>query len=128
LAEAMLYDRMCVGGGWNCGNPMVYGVPGEAQVSTTAWALLALRHHIKRLENQLSVQWLEQAWPKMLSPASLAIAHLALDACGRDTADLGLALRKAFDDSEARWNIQTAAWATLALCGSRTWLPSSSMQ
>lgn len=126
LAEAMLYDRMCAGGGWNCGNPMVYGVPGEAQVSTTAWALLALRRHVKRRENQLSVQWLEQAWPKMLSPASLAVAHLALDACGRDSADLGLALRKAFDTSETPWNIPSAAWATLAVGGSRNWLPSDS--
>jgi hypothetical protein len=23
-AKSMLYDRMCPGGGWNCGNPMVY--------------------------------------------------------------------------------------------------------
>ena len=35
IGEAMLYDRMCPGGGWNCGNPMVYGVPGEPQVSST---------------------------------------------------------------------------------------------
>ena len=87
LAEAMLYDRMCPGGGWNCGNPMVYGVPGEPQVGTTAWALLALRQHADRHENQLSMQWLEQAWPKMQSPASLAMAHLALDACGREQHD-----------------------------------------
>jgi len=128
LAEAMLYDRMCDGGGWNCGNPMVYGVPGEPQVGTTAWALLALRHYVDRPENQLSVQWLEQAWPKMPSPASLALAHLALDAYGRENADLGLALRKALEASETPWDVPTAAWATLALCGSRNWLPSSSMQ
>jgi len=28
LAERMLYDRACPGGGWNTGNPSVYGVPG----------------------------------------------------------------------------------------------------
>jgi len=128
FAEAMLYDRMCEGGGWNCGNPMVYGVPGEPQVSTTAWALLALRRHAERPENQRSVQWLEQAWPKVPSPTSLALAHLALNASGRGSADLGTALRKALNDSEMPWNVPTAAWATLALCGSRNWLPSGPKQ
>jgi len=28
LAERMLYDRMCPRGGWNSGNPLVYGVAG----------------------------------------------------------------------------------------------------
>ena len=124
LAEAMLYDRMCPGGGWNCGNPMVYGVPGEPQVGTTAWALLALRQNAGRDENQLSIRWLEQAWPKMQSVASLAMAHLALDAYGRESRELGMALRKALDVSETHWNVATTAWATLALCGSRNWLPS----
>src|SRR5579862_62909 len=124
LAEAMLYDRMCPGGGWNCGNPMVYGVPGEPQVGTTAWALLALRQYGDRQENQLSMRWLEQAWPKMQSVASLAMADLALDACGRESSELKMALRKALDASETPWNVATTAWATLALCGSRNWLPS----
>jgi Prenyltransferase and squalene oxidase repeat len=123
LAEAMLYDRMCPGGGWNCGNPMVYGVPGEPQVGTTAWALLALRQHAGRSENQLSVQWLEQTWPKIQSVASLAMARLALDACGRNRAELGTAVREALSASESPWNVSTVAWASLALCGSRNWLP-----
>ena len=46
----MLYDRMCPGGGWNCGNPMVYGVPGEALIVPTVWALLALRDEPKKTE------------------------------------------------------------------------------
>lgn len=28
LAERMLFDRMCPGGGWNSGNPLVYSVAG----------------------------------------------------------------------------------------------------
>ena len=43
LAIALLYDRMCPGGGWNCGNPRVYGVDGDALVLPTCWALLCLR-------------------------------------------------------------------------------------
>lgn len=41
--KALLCDRMCRGGGWNCGNPMVYGVPGDPSIPQTVWALLALR-------------------------------------------------------------------------------------
>src|SRR5258707_417692 len=43
LAISLLYDRMCPGGGWNCGNPRVYGVDGDPLVLPTCWALLALR-------------------------------------------------------------------------------------
>jgi len=42
LAELMLYDRMCPGGGWNSGNPLVYGVAGVPRIGPTAWALVAL--------------------------------------------------------------------------------------
>ena len=59
IGEAMLFDRMCPGGGWNCGNPMVYGVPGEPQVSSSVWALLALREHPERPEVQKSLEWLQ---------------------------------------------------------------------
>lgn len=125
LATAMLYDRMCPGGGWNCGNPMVYGVPGEPQIGTTAWALLALRHHPDRTENQQSLQWLEQAWPKIKSPASLAVACLALKAYGRDTAPLLANLRDRLENEEMPLTVQTAAWAALALRGQQDWLPAS---
>src|SRR5262244_362234 len=58
LAEGMLYDRMCSGGGWNCGNPQVYGIAGEPLVVPTVWALLALRNQAERSENVLSLDWL----------------------------------------------------------------------
>src|SRR5438876_464221 len=56
LAESLLRDRMCPGGGWNCGNPRVYGVAGEPLVLPTAWALLALRAHPERPENVMSLE------------------------------------------------------------------------
>jgi len=123
LAEAMLYYRMCPGGGWNCGNPRVYGVAGEPQIGTTAWALLALRHNPDRAENQLSLQWLEQARVKIKSPASLALACLALQAYRRDTVQLTIGLREELERSETSLNIPTAAFGALALCGNENWLP-----
>ena len=83
LGEAMLYDRMCPGGGWNSGNPMVYGVPGERRVGPTAWALLALKDYAHRAGNQQSLQWLEDVYEQVAGPASLALANLCLEAYGR---------------------------------------------
>src|SRR5665213_3516834 len=53
LAEAMLYDRMCPGGGWNSGNSEVYGVAGEPLIGPTVWALLSLQGYRDRSENQM---------------------------------------------------------------------------
>jgi hypothetical protein len=43
LGLEMLLDRVCVGGGWNSGNSIVYGVPLRPHVEETAIALLALQ-------------------------------------------------------------------------------------
>lgn len=83
LGEAMLYDRMCPGGGWNSGNPLVYGVPGERRVGPTAWALLALKDNQTRAENLQSLLWLEEAYDQIVGPASLVLAKLCLEAYGR---------------------------------------------
>ena len=44
----MLLDRVCLGGGWNSGNSVVYGVPLPAHVEATAIALLALQDEERR--------------------------------------------------------------------------------
>ena len=114
LAELMLYDRMCPGGGWNCGNPLVYGVAGEPLVIPTVWALLALRNQPQRSENILSLDWLEKNVANMHGPGSFALARLCLEACGRkwpsDAPDLGDFHQK----NEFLRNVQIAAWISLA--------------
>jgi len=45
LGAAMLLDRACPEGGWNAGNPVVYGVPLRPHIDATAIALAALRFH-----------------------------------------------------------------------------------
>ena len=72
FGEALLYDRMCAGGGWNCGNPEVYGVAGEPLVIPTTWALLALRRYPQRRENVESLAWMERNFTKIQAPASYA--------------------------------------------------------
>ena len=126
LGEGMLYDRMCPGGGWNCGNPMVYGVPGEPQVSSTVWALLALREHSERPEVQKSLHWLEMNLKSIRSPGSLALALIAMNAYGRSDPGLAESLRKMYEEQEIMRNVPEVAWAVLALSETQKWLQQKS--
>lgn len=115
LAEAMLYDRMCPGGGWNCGNPLVYGVAGEPVVISTVFALLALRHQPERSQNVFSLNWLENNVPKIQGLGSLALARLCLDAYGRAWPEDAPDFRGLYEKSESLQSIETLAWCGVAL-------------
>lgn len=122
LGEAMLRDRMCPGGGWNCGNPVVYGVPGIPQVSSTAWGLLALNEHPEWPEVQKSLAWLEDHSNAIRSPGSMALALLALNVYGRPDGGLPQSLQSVYEKGDFPWNVQEVAWAVLALCQNQNWL------
>ena len=115
LAERMLFDRMCPGGGWNSGNPLVYGVGGVPRIGPTAWALLALRDHSGRAEIQMSLQWLEGAYGAIHGAASLAMAHRCLAAYGRRVPPLAPALAEPYSHNHFFGNVLTIAWVILAL-------------
>jgi len=122
LAEKMLYDRMCPGGGWNCGNPMVYGIPGEPLVGPTVWALLALRAHPDREENRISIAWLAQNWAKIQSPGSLALAHIGLGAYGKQVPEIRAALHAFYAQGEFARSVPAVAWTALAMSEKMNWL------
>lgn len=122
LGEAMLRDRMCPGGGWNCGNPVVYGVPGVPQVSSTAWGLLALREHPEWPEVQRSLSWLQDHLKSIQSPGSLALALIAMSAYGRPGEELQQSLQSLYENKDLLLNVQEVAWAALALCQDQNWL------
>ena len=115
LGERMLYDRMCPGGGWNSGNPLVYGVAGEPRVGPTAWALLALHDYRDRPENRESLDWLERVYPQIRGPASLAVAHLCLEAYERPLPPLEPALSELWANNQFFRNVLVTAWAVMAL-------------
>ena len=123
LGVALLYDRMCPGGGWNCGNPMVYGVPGEAMVLPTSWALLALQDEASHEKKSASLTWLRNFYHQITSPASLAIARIALQAYGTGVPDAGLPLSRRFDQGNHQRMVHVIAWTCLALNAQRTWFP-----
>ncbi|HET7212231.1 MAG TPA: prenyltransferase/squalene oxidase repeat-containing protein [Terriglobia bacterium] len=122
LGEKMLYDRACPGGGWNAGNPLVYGVPGVPRISPTVWALLALRNHKDRAANQEGVEWLHQQYQDLRSPASLALAHLCLNVYGRAPETPQTQLEGLYSNNGFLQSIPAIAWASLALNGLPCWL------
>jgi hypothetical protein len=122
LAESMLFDRMCPGGGWNCGNPMVYGVPGQAQIGPTAWALLALREIRGREEIQKSLEWLENNWQAVLSPGSLALAQICLNSYGRPIERMRAVLCGVYSTDNILWSVPAVAWSVLAMSPAQSWL------
>jgi hypothetical protein len=125
LAIGLLYDRMCAGGGWNCGNPRVYGVDGEALILPTCWALLALRTAPDHPNRAQSLGWLEKSFLRIASAGSLAVAQLTLESYGLPVPS---APRQLSDFSAAELSEQgthVASWAALALNSCRVWPPAS---
>jgi len=120
LATSLLFDRMCPGGGWNAGNPVVYGAAGEPAVVPTTLALLALRNAQARREITQSLDWLQRTAMNIQSPGSLALTQICLRTHGRlqpGMAELGEVLKR----SDLLDNTLVAAWSVLA-CGSDFWL------
>jgi len=114
LGEAMLYDRMCPGGGWNCGNPMVYGVAGEPLIVPTSLALLALRAYPERSENVMSLEWLASSVAGAESAASLALGKICLEAYGRDCPTGRTSLEEIHGNNGFLGSVPVAAWIQLA--------------
>ena len=122
LAEALLYDRMCPEGGWNCGNPSVYGVAGEPLMVPTAWALLALRAYPRRSENVLSLDWLERNIANIQGAGSLALARICLESYGRTWPIGAPKTQDLHEKNEFLHSVQVTAWTCLALSARRHWL------
>lgn len=122
IAEAMLYNRMCPGGGWNCGNPRVYGVAGQPQVGPTVWALVALHGNPQRPEINKSLDWLESIQTTIRSPESLALAHIGLGVYGRLNAALTKRLLSFHELEALPLSAQAIAWAALAFSENSKWL------
>jgi hypothetical protein len=125
LAVALLYDRMCPGGGWNCGNPRVYGVDGDALVLPTCWALMALRDAPEKPGRALSLTWLQKELAKIESAASLAVARMTLENYGFGRPHASRDLQDWSAQELAGQGTHVLAWVCLALDPARPWAPAS---
>ena len=118
---SLLYDRMCPGGGWNCGNPRVYGVDGDALVLPTCWALLALRDAPEKPGRALSLAWLQRAFAKIESPGSLAVAEMTLEIYGTQAPVARRSLQDWSAEEIAENGTHVIAWVCMALDERRSW-------
>jgi hypothetical protein len=125
LAVALLYDRMCPGGGWNCGNPRVYGVDGDALVLPTCWALLALREAPEKPGRALSLAWLQKEFAEIESAASLAMACVTLENYGIERPQAKRDLQDWSAQELAAQGTHVLAWVCLALDPARRWAPTA---
>ncbi len=118
LGAEMLLDRCCVGGGWNAGNSVVYGVPLPAHVESTAIALLGLQGEPDHPMIRAGLQWLESAGDSEQGISSLSWTVLCLAAYGRHFSAVQGRIETALKVACEHLNSATLALAILALrCG-----------
>lgn len=118
LGADMLLNRVCVGGGWNSGNSIVYGVPLPAHAEATAIALLALQDEERTPVISASLAWLKQKSAGIESVESLAWCILGLFVYQEPVGHLKARLATLIGDGREIRNNATLAAAILALrCG-----------
>lgn len=83
VAERLLVDRCCAGGGWNYGNSNMLGQELRAYVPTTAIALLAMQDRPTLPEIERSVDFLERNATTERSGTALSLALMSLTTLGR---------------------------------------------
>jgi hypothetical protein len=118
LGVEMLLDRVCVAGGWNSGNNVVYGVPLRPHVEATAIALLALQEERQSDLTQRSLVWLKKEATQISSISSLAWSILSLFVYQESVEALKERLAAIMGDGREIRNNASLATALLALkCG-----------
>jgi hypothetical protein len=115
LGVEMLQDRACVGGGWNAGNSVVYGVPLTPHVETTAIALLALQDEERSPVIHAGLEWLKARAASIQSVESLAWCILSLFVYQEPVGQLKKTLAMKLGESMGIENSATLAAALLAL-------------
>ena len=115
VAERLLIDRCCAGGGWNYGNANVLGQDLKAFVPTTAIALLALQDRRTLPAVVRSLDYLERAATLERSGVALSLALIALTAFGRTAAPVREALVAQVPTTIEFGNQMAAAMALYAL-------------
>ena len=118
LGVEMLLDRVCVAGGWNSGNSVVYGMPLRPHVDATAMALLALQGERRSAVIDTSLGWLKLSAANINAVSSLAWCILSLFVYKEPVDGLKNRLVTLVGDGRNIHDNATLAMAILALkCG-----------
>ncbi len=114
-ADAMIYDRMCTGGGWNYGNSKVLDYALWPYPDITALALIAMQDHAREKANQESLQILSKIARETGSGFALCWAAICLNLYGRDNSELLKPIDKRFTATAFLGETKTLALAVIAL-------------
>ncbi|MBI5396550.1 MAG: hypothetical protein HZA91_14745 [Verrucomicrobia bacterium] len=115
--EKMLLDRQCSDGGWNYGNPAVFGTALPGFIPTTSLATLALRDSSAAGDaTRRGLDFLQREIQNHRSALALSLAILCLAAFGRPTEELAATLaQRQQGDGSWRQDVRLTALAVLAL-------------
>ena len=116
-ADAMIYDRMCTGGGWNYGNSKVLDYALWPYPDITALALIAMQDHVSEKANQDSLQVLSKTARETNSGLALCWAATCFNLYGRDPSDFHKQIEKRFAATAFLGETKTLALAVIALGG-----------
>ena len=115
--EKMLLDRQCADGGWNYGNPAVFGTALSGFIPTTALATLALQgSSLAGDAARRGLDFLQREIQKHRSALTLSLTILCLAAFGRPVAEPAATLaQRQQPDGSWRQDVRLTALAILAL-------------
>jgi len=113
--EAMIYDRMCKGGGWNYGNSKVLDYALWPYPDITAVALIALQDRAGEAANQQSLQALRKIAEEVNSGLASSWAAICLNLYGQATDTWQRRLEKNFRATGFLGETKTLALALIAL-------------
>jgi len=115
--ERLLFDRMCVNGGWNFGNSHVLGADLDPYVPTTALCLLALRNRRDAAPVNKSVDFLQSHRLAERSAMALGLTAIALHLHDRAEFDVDAALGAAMTHTAFLSNAHLTAISLYATAG-----------
>lgn len=112
--EAMIYDRMCEGGGWNYGNSNVLDYALWPYPDITAIALIALQDRPDAPANRQSIEVLRKLAAETNSGLASAWAAICLDLYGRETREWLDRIDRRFEQTRFLGETKTLALALMA--------------
>ena len=113
--EAVIYDRMCKGGGWNYGNSKVMDYALWPYPDVTAEALIALQDHAANAANQQSLVALRKTAAETNSGLASSWAAICLSLYGQDIREWQSRIEMSFEKNGFLGETKTLALALLAL-------------
>jgi len=113
--DAMIYDRMCNGGGWNYGNSKVLDYALWPYPDITAVALIAMQDHAREKAIQKSLQVLIKIARETDSGLALCWAANCLDVYAQDRSNFERQIERRFAATAFLGETKTLALAAIAL-------------